>query len=84
MQFGNLHNAAPGLRINDWNDGRGKPMARPLRPADLGDGYKTIYNFRHWCPGCHARGFPTLRFLHDRLAGKGFGFAVIQTVCEGT
>jgi thiol-disulfide isomerase/thioredoxin len=83
MQFGNLHNTAPELRVTDWIDGQGKPMARPLRLADLGDGYKIIYNFQHWCPGCHARGFPTLQFLHDRLAGKGFGFAVIQTVFEG-
>ena len=83
MQFGDLHNRAKELRVIDWIDGSGKPMAKPVRLADLGDGYKIIFCFQHWCPGCHSRGFPTLRYLHDRLKDKGFGFAAIQTVFEG-
>lgn len=83
MQFGNLHNAAHELRVADWIDGDGKPLDKPLTLSDLGDGYKIIYNFQDWCPGCHARGFPTLKVLHQQLADKGFGFAVIQTVFEG-
>lgn len=83
MQFGGLHTKAPELRVNDWIDANGKPMDRPLRLADLGEGTKIIYCFQHWCPGCHSRGFPTLRYLQDNLADKGFGFAVIQTVFEG-
>lgn len=51
--------------------------------ADLGDGYKVIYCFQHWCPGCHSRGFPALKRLVDGLSDKGFGFAVVQTVFEG-
>ena len=84
MQFGGLHNEAKELRVNDWIDGDGKPLSNPLRLADLGDGYKIIYCFQHWCPGCHSRGFPTLKYLHDKLKDKGFGFAVIQTVFEGS
>lgn len=83
MQFGGLHNKAPELRANDWIDASGNPMDKPLRLADLGDGYKIIYAFQHWCPGCHSRGFPTLRLLHDALKDQGVGFAVIQTVFEG-
>jgi thiol-disulfide isomerase/thioredoxin len=83
MQFGGLNNKAKELRVSDWIDVAGKPMDKPLRLSDLGDGYKIIYAFQHWCPGCHSRGFPTLRYLHDNLADKGFCFAVIQTVFEG-
>lgn len=83
MQFGELHRTAPELRVNDWIDADGNPLDKPVRLADLGAGYKIIYCFQHWCPGCHARGFPTLRYLHDNLKDKGFGFAVIQTVFEG-
>lgn len=84
MQFGSLYDKAKELRVRDWIDADGKPMKRPLRLADLGAGYKIIYCFQHWCPGCHARGFPTLKYLHDNLKDKGFGFAVIQTVFEGS
>jgi thiol-disulfide isomerase/thioredoxin len=80
MNFGQLRNTAPELRVNDWIDADGKPMDKPLRLSDMKDGYKIIYCFQHWCPGCHSRGFPTLRFLHDKLKDKGFDFAVIQTV----
>ena len=84
MQLGELHSSAKELRVTHWIDADGNPMDKPLQLADLGDGYKTIYAFQHWCPGCHSRGFPTLRYLHDNLKDKGFGFAVIQTVFEGS
>ena len=83
MQFGGLHDKASELRVDRWIDGQGAPMARPLRLADLGEGYKIVYCFQHWCPGCHSRGFPTLRYLYGNLKDRGFGFAVIQTVFEG-
>jgi len=83
MQFGTLNGPAPELRVDTWIDGNGKPMDKPLRLTDMGDGYKIIYCFQHWCPGCHSRGFPTLKYLHDNLKDKGFSFAAIQTVFEG-
>lgn len=83
MQFGRLHEQAKELRVSDWIDGKGRPMDRPLRLSDCGDNYKILYCFQHWCPGCHSRGFPTLRYLYDNLKDKDFGFAVIQTVFEG-
>ena len=83
MAFGGLREKARELRVNDWIDGEGKPMDKPVHLADLGEGWKIIYCFQDWCPGCHSRGFPTLRLLHNALKDKGFGFAVIQTVFEG-
>ena len=83
MAFGGLHDTARALPVNERIDADGMAMDKPLRLADLGQGYKVIFCFQDWCPGCHSRGFPTLKFLHDGLKDKGFGFAVIQTVFEG-
>lgn len=82
MTFGFVHQAAPELRVDMWIDAAGQDMA-PLLLRDLGEGYKILYCFQHWCPGCHSRGFPTLQLLHTSLAHQRFGFAVIQTVFEG-
>ena len=82
MQFGTLNAKAPDLRVATWIDGKGDTMA-PLKLADLGNQYKVIYCFQHWCPGCHSHGFPTLKSMVDLLSTKGFGFAVVQTVFEG-
>ena len=84
MDFGRLREKARELRVNDWIDGNGKSMAKPLRLTDMGDGYKIIFCFQDWCPGCHSRGFPTLKALYEALEHKGVGFAVIQTVFEGS
>ena len=84
MQFGTLNGPAHELRVERWIDADGEKMDEPLKLADLGDGYKIIYCFQHWCPGCHSRGFPTLKYLSENLKDKGFSFAVIQTVFEGS
>ena len=84
MQFGSLNNPAHELRVKQWIDADGNPLEKPMKLADLGDGYKIIYCFQHWCPGCHSRGFPTMRYLSDNLKDKGFSFAVIQTIFEGS
>ena len=82
MQMGLIHENAPELRVPYWIDGEGKEI-KPLKLADFGDGYKVFYCFQHWCPECHSRGFPTLKYLVNNLSDKGFEFAVIQTVYEG-
>lgn len=82
MSIGINHQYAPELRVPHWIDGEGKPRP-PLKLAELGDGYKVIYCFQAWCPGCHSRGFPTLKKLYAALHEKGVDFAVIQTVFEG-
>ena len=43
-----------------------------------------LFAFQHWCQGCQLHGFPTLQKLHAALSSKDVGFAVIQTVFEGT
>jgi thiol-disulfide isomerase/thioredoxin len=78
MKIGINHQQAPELRVPKWIGPTGAVMA-PLTLADLGDGMKILFCFQDWCPGCHSRGFPTLRVLVDRLANKGVGFAAIQT-----
>jgi|LNFM01.1.fsa_nt_gb hypothetical protein len=82
MQFGELHKRAKPLRVGAWIDAQGAPRAAPLRLEDLGDGYKILFCFQHGCPGCHARGFPTLRRLRRLLTGRAVGYAAIQTAFE--
>lgn len=77
-----VHKTAPELRVAYWIDGEGAERV-PLQLADLGGGYKVLFCFQDWCPGCHSSGFPTLKQLVERLADRGFGFAAIQTVFEG-
>lgn len=73
---------APELRIDSWIDAEGN-KCEPLKLADLGDSYKVLYCFQHWCPGCHSHGFPTLKRLMEKLENADVDFAVIQTVFEG-
>lgn len=82
MTMGINHQKAPELRVPYWIDKHGQERD-PLKLSDLGDGYKIIYCFQSWCPGCHSRGFPTLKKLVNALGDIGFGFAVVQTVFEG-
>ena len=49
----------PELRVAQWIDAHGLAWA-PLRLAELGDGFKVIRCFQHWCAGCHSSGFPAL------------------------
>lgn len=82
MQTGIAGLPAPQLRDVRWIDGNGEERG-PLSLDDLGDGYRILYFFQHWCPGCHAHGFPTLVRLVAELANMNVGFAAIQTVFEG-
>ena len=79
---GPLLSRASELRVAQWIDAQGRARA-PLTLAELGDGFKVIYCFQHWCQGCHSHGFPALVKLVGALSGAGFGFAVVQTVFEG-
>ena len=65
MQFGGHHLPAPELRVTHWIDAKGAPLDRPLRLADLGAGYKILYCFQHWCPGCHSRGFAVIQTVFE-------------------
>lgn len=82
MQRGIAGLPAPQLHDVRWIDGDGEERGS-LSLDDLGDGYRILYFFQHWCPGCHAHGFPTLVRLVAELADMNVGFAAIQTVFEG-
>lgn len=73
---------APELRVTQWIDGEGQSRP-PLVLRDLGSGYKLLYCFQHWCPGCHSHGFPTVKRIVETLSLSVVGVAVIQTVFEG-
>ena len=74
---------APELEVPFWIDGKGNEQEAFSIAANKG---KWIYLkcFQHWCPGCHATGFPGLVKLtkafpnHEKLA-----VAAIQTTFEG-
>ena len=43
-----------------------------------------LYFFQSWCPGCHQRGFPTLKALEEKFRDeKDVQFVAIQTTFEG-
>jgi thiol-disulfide isomerase/thioredoxin len=83
MEIGIAGNQAPELRVPYWINPDGKERPK-LKLAELGDGYKVMFFFQHWCPGCHSEGFPVLKILVDHFRDRGVGFAVIQTVFEGS
>jgi hypothetical protein len=70
------------LRVPRWIDADGAERP-PLQLAELGNSWKVLYCFQHWCEGCHAHGFLTLQKLVGALSSHGVGFAVVQTVFEG-
>ena len=72
---------APELRVPYWIDADGKER-EALTLSELGQGYKIIFCFKAECPGCHSRGFPTMKKLVDSLSEYGFGFAVIHTAFD--
>lgn len=78
----NTNKSAPELRVTYWLDSDGEERSA-LKLSDLGDGYRILYCFQAWCPGCHSGGFPTLKKLVEGLSHEKFGFAVVQTVFEG-
>jgi len=74
---------APELKHVRWIDENGDERG-PLTLAELGQGFKILFFFQHWCPGCHRHGFPTFVALAEGLRDQGVGLAAIQTVFEGS
>lgn len=83
METGIVGLPAPPLENIQWIDEDGDERG-PLALAELGQGFKILYFFQDWCPGCHAHGFPTFVTLAVELRSKGVGLAAIQTVFEGS
>ena len=82
MDMGIVGLHAPPLEDISWIDEDGAERA-PLSLAELGQGFRILYFFQDWCPGCHAHGFPALVRLVAELADRNVGFAAVQTVFEG-
>ncbi len=82
MSYGIEGQSAPNWDVKQWLDADGKSI-KPLNLSDMGAGFKVIYCFQSWCPGCHSHGFPSLKKMISELGGYPIQFAVIQTVFEG-
>lgn len=72
---------APELRVPYWIDKDGNEL-KSLSLADLGNAFKVIFCFKASCPGCHARGFPTMQKMVQHLSESNIGFAVIHTAFD--
>ena len=74
--------AAPAWDVSEWIN---LPENRTrIDIEDFKGKVLYLYCFQSWCPGCHARGFPTLTELIKRYrAVDEVGFVAIQTTFEG-
>jgi len=82
METGIVGRPAPQLKHVRWINENGDER-RPLAMAELGQGFKILYFFQHWCARCHSHGFPTFVTLTEELRDNDVGLAAIQTVFEG-
>ena len=82
MPYGIVGQSAPSWDIAQWIGPDGQKI-KSIELSKLGHGYKVIYCFQSWCPGCHSHGFPSLKKMVDGLEGEPVAFVVIQTVFEG-
>ncbi len=73
---------APSWGVSEWIN-----LAEGSRTLDVTDLEGTVIfmlGFQSWCPGCHSRGFPTLKQLIKTYAGvDDVSFVAVQTVFEG-
>jgi len=79
---GILGRDAPAWRVDQWFN-----LPTGLTTIDVDDFKGKVvyfYGFQSWCPGCHSRGFPTLRELIKRFEGEdNVAFVAVQTTFEG-
>ncbi|MDG2422431.1 MAG: redoxin family protein [Phycisphaerales bacterium] len=73
---------APAWQVDEWfNLPEG---SQDLDVSDLQGKVIYLYGFQSWCPGCHSRGFPTLKALIEKYKGNDkVAFVAVQTVFEG-
>ncbi len=82
--------AAPGIAgqpAPSWGVSEWIKLAEGSRTYDVTDLKGTVVfmlGFQSWCPGCHSRGFPTLKQLIKTYRGvDDVSFVAVQTVFEG-
>ncbi len=81
-QRGIVGRPAPSWGVTEWiNLPAGE---RSLDVDDLEGTVVFVLGFQSWCPGCHSRGFPTLRqLIKDYRSADDVSFVAVQTVFEG-
>ena len=74
---------APEWKVDEWISlPEGSKKGPELK--DLKGKTVYLYCFQSWCPGCHSKGFPTLKKVNKHFEGDDdVVFVVIQTVFEG-
>lgn len=73
---------APNWDIAYWIDGQGAETQVNL--SDYNNKVVYLLAFQSWCPGCHSKGFPTLKAIKDKYKDQqDVEFLVVQTVFEG-
>lgn len=81
--YGIAGQQAPNWTIEQWIDADGQPTD-PIELADYKGKVLILFGFQSWCPGCHSRGFPTLKKMVEAFQGNDqIAFLAIQTVFEG-
>lgn len=80
---GILGRQAPELELNNWIDGTGGSIPA-IRLNELRGKVIYLYFFQDWCPGCHSRGFPLLKRLHEEFGSDPkVALLAVQTTFEG-
>ena len=73
---------APAFSVTEWINLKGEQKTFDLE--DLEGKVIYLYCFQSWCPGCHSRGFPTLKeVIKDFADDDAVGIVAIQTTFEG-
>jgi len=73
---------APSWGVEQWFN---LPSDQSALDIDDFDGQVVyLYCFQSWCPGCHSRGFPTLKRVMKRYQNADdVSFVAVQTAFEG-
>lgn len=81
-ELGIVGRPAPHWKVSAWHQlPNGK---QTLDVTDFKGKITYLYFFQSWCPGCHARGFPTLKAINKQYQNdEAIKFATIQTTFEG-
>lgn len=76
-----------GQQAPKWETSKWIGLPEGKKSLDIEDSKGKVtylYFFQSWCPGCHSRGFPTLKALEKKFRDESdVKFVAIQTTFEG-
>ena len=76
-----------GKKARSWKVESWSNLPEGKKKLDVGDFRGRVvylYCFQSWCPGCHSRGFPTLKKVKEAFKrNDNVAFVTVQTVFEG-